>query len=316
MRVSDQQRFNMFARDVETRLSNFVRIQQEMASGKSLFKPSEDVQKAGQAMRTQGDLAMNKQYLRNIEDGRNIVSSASANLQNVIDLLNEIDSLAVAADNDTQTPQDRENTATQINQKIESLLEAVNADHNGKYLFGGHQTEISPYTAVRDDAGRIIGAEANQETIGGQIYRRIDRDEDLRINIPGDRVFQPVGQENTSEDIFYVAAQLRDVIKNNNQPPEGLEDTHSNNTLRDQLQDIRDRIITEQTYLGSIGQRLDSKYDYYQEIEITLTEELEEAEGADMADLATRLALEENVYNSLLAINSRILGVSLVDYIG
>lgn len=316
MRVSDQQRFNYFARDIETRLSNFVRIQQEMATGKSVFDPSEDVQKASQAMRAQADITINKQYLRNIEDGRNIVSSASSNLQNVIDLLNEIDSLAIAADNDTQTAQDRNNTATQINQKIESLLEAVNADHGGKYLFGGHQTEYAPYTATRSESGQITSVAANQETIEGQIYRRIDRDEDLRINIPGSRVFQPTGAEGTSEDVFFVVTQLRDVIANNNQPPEGQEATLANNALRDQLDGIRDRIITEQTYLGSIGQRLDAKRDYYQEIEISLTEELEDATGAEMTDLVTRLAIEENVYNSLLAINSRVLGVSLVDYIG
>jgi flagellar hook-associated protein 3 FlgL len=267
-------------------------------------------------MRASADLAQNKQYLKNIDDGKNMVASATTNLQNIVDLLNQIDTLAVAADNDSQTAQDRHNSATQINQKIESLMEAVNADHGGKYLFGGYQTEQPPYAAVRDENGHITGATANQDTIGGQIYRRIDNNEDLRINIPGARVFQPVGQVNTSHDIFHVVTQLRDVIDNNNQPPDGQGDTSSNNELRDQLASIRDRITTEQTYLGSVGQRLDDKKSHYQEVEITLTDQLEGATGADMTDLATRLSLEENVYNSLLAINSKVLGTSLVDYLG
>jgi flagellar hook-associated protein 3 FlgL len=194
------------------------------------------------------------------------------------------------------------------------LVETVNATHGNRYLFGGYNTDSAPFAMTRDESGRITGASANESTIGGQIYRRIDRGEDLVVNIPGDRVFQPAGGANTDQDLFYVAAQLRDVIDNNNVPPEGQETTLSNDALREQLSQIRERITTEQTYLGSVGQRLTAKQDYFKEIEITLTEKLEEAQGVEMTDLVSRLAIEENVYNSLLAINSRILSKSLVDY--
>ncbi|MBU0692356.1 flagellar hook-associated protein FlgL [bacterium] len=315
MRVSDSQRYQHFTRDIEDRLSNFVRLEQELAQGKRIFNPSEDVQMAKQAMQVRSNLAQNEQYVRNIEDGSNMVSSATSHLQNVIDLLNEIDALAVAADNDHMTETDRHNNAVQMNQKIESLVESVNASQGDRYLFGGYNTNSAPFSIVRDEDGKITGVSVNEETIGGQIYRSIDRDENLRINIPGDRLFQPVGAANTDQDMFYVASQLRDVIDNNNVPPEGQETTHSNDALREKLSLIRDRVITEQTYLGSVGQRLNEKLDYYQEIEISLTEKLEDAQGVDMADLASRIAIEENVYNSLLAINSRLLGRSLVDYL-
>lgn len=315
MRVSDSQRFQYFTRDIDTRLSNFVRLEQELAQGKRIFNPSEDVQLAKQALQARSDLAQNEQFVRNIEDGNNMVAGATSELQYIVDLLNEIDALAVAADNDHMTEADRHNNAVQMNQKIESLVETVNATHGNRYLFGGHNTNSSPFTIQRDEDGKIIGASVNEDTIGGQIYRSIDRDENVVINIPGDRLFQPVGGANTEQDMFYVASQLRDVIDNNNVPPEGQESTHSNDALREQLSQIRDRIITEQTYLGSVAQRMNDKLDYYKEVEVTLTEELEDAQGADMTDLVSRIAIEENVYNSLLAINSKLLSRSLVDYL-
>ncbi len=314
MRVSDRQRFQYFARDIDEHLSKYVRLEQELATGKSIFNPSEDVQKAKQAMQMRSDLAQNKQYERNIEDGSNMIASASTHLQDVVNLLNEIDSLALAADNDHMTAEDRHNNSVQMNQKIESLVESVNASHGNRYLFGGHNTDSSPFAVTRDEAGNIIGATVNEDTIGGQIYRRIDRGEDLIVNIPGDRLFQPVGASNTEQDMFYVASQLRDIIADNNTPPEGQEESHSNNVLREQLSQIRERVITEQTYLGSVGQRLNEKLDYYKEAEITLTEQLEEAQGAEMTDLVSRLAIEENIYNSLLTISSTLLNRSLVDY--
>jgi flagellar hook-associated protein 3 FlgL len=314
MRVSDAQRFQSFSRDVEERLANFMRIQQELGEGKRIFNPSEDVQMAKQAMQTRGDLALNEQYTRNVEDGSNMVSSASSSLQNAIDLLNEIDSLALAADNDHLTEEDRHNSATQINQKFESLIDAVNAKHGNRYLFGGYNTDSAPFTIIRDEAGNITGASANEGTIGGQIYRRIDSGEDLVINIPGDRVFQPTGGAGGDQDLFSVIAKLRDVIDNNNVPLEGEEGTLTNDALREQLSQIREKIITEQTYLGSVGQR---DFDFLEVVFLlsqTLTDQLEQAQGVEMTDLVSRLAIEENVYNSLLAINSRILSKSLVDY--
>jgi len=316
MRVSDQQRFQSFATDVGKRLENFLRIQQEMAEGKRLFKPSEDVTAARQALTAKSALEENRQYVRNIEDGNNLVAAASTQLQNVIDILNQIDALAVAADNAHMTEQYRQNAATEMDQQIEAMISSINGVHGDRYLFGGHQTTSAPFTITRNESGRISGLEANEETVGGRIYRRIDRNEDVHVNVSGDRLFQPIGAAGTDEDLIFVVTSLRDVIANNNTPPEGEEETLSNDVLREHLAEIRDRITTEQTYLGSVAQRLNSKLDHYREYEIALTEKLEDAEGVEMTDLVSRLAIEENVYDSLMAINSRILSRSLVDYLG
>jgi flagellar hook-associated protein 3 FlgL len=316
MRVSDQQRYSAFTRDVQNRLSNLMRIEQELGTGRSLFNPSEDVVRAQQALRADARLAENSQFLRNIDDGKAWVGSADGALQQIIDLINEIDTLALAADNDSQTEDDRHNSAIQIDQKLEQLMSLVNTTHGDRYIFGGHNTTSPAFTAVRDENGRIIGAAANEESLGGKIYRRIGQNDDVQINIPGDQLFQPIGSDGTDQDVFYVITSLRNTIANNNQPPEGSEDTLSNDHLREQLHSIRERIVTQQSFLGSVGQRLESTKDRLKEVEINLTDMLEQAEGVDMANLATRLAVEENAYNALLSINARLLSQSLVDYIG
>ncbi|MCC6477541.1 flagellar hook-associated protein FlgL [bacterium] len=316
MRVSDSQRHTSFVQNVEQRLSNLQRIEQELGTGRSIFSPSEDVQNSRQALLSHSEIAMNEQYQRNIENGQGYVAAADGKLNAIIELLNEVDALALSADNDHMTEQDRQYAAQELNNKLESLMSYANASFGDRYIFGGFGTTTPPFEAVRDEDGLITSAAATTSGLGGRILRTIDRGEDVAINVNGDRLFQPQGSAGTTEDLFYVIAQLRDTIANDNTPPEGQEDTLSNDALRGQLDVIRERITQEQTYLGSLGQRLEDKLSELKELAVTWTDRLETAQGVEMTDLVSRLAVEEGVYNSLLAIQSRILNTSLIDYIG
>lgn len=315
MRVSEIQKHQSFVRGMEERSTNLVRIQEELATGRSLFQPSEDVRRADQALRTESSLAADKQYMRNINDGLNWIQSTDGTLQAIVDLISEINSLALAADNSSQNEIDRQNTAIQIDQKLEELAKLVNAMNGDRYLFGGYNTTSSPYTIIRDENGRIQGATANEETIAGRIYRRIGQDEDLQVNVTGDRLFQPIGAAGTDQDLFNVIAVLRDTIGNNNMPPDGSEETRSNHYLRDQLAAISERMTEQQTYLGAVGNRLQQAQSRLKEREILLTDSLEQAQGVDITDLVSRASLEETTYSALAQMGSIIIRQSLVDYL-
>jgi flagellar hook-associated protein 3 FlgL len=315
VRISDFQRQKAFASSIEQRLYNLNRIQEEMGTGRSLFNPSENVQNADDALRVQESLASEAQYMRNIEDATSWSSHADSKLQAVMDLLTEIDTLAVAADNSSQTPEDRDNTAIQIDQKLETLMGLVNSNDGKRYVFAGTGTTASPFQAVRDANGKITGATANQDTIAGKIYRRIGDGEDIQINIPGSVLFQPTGQAGTDSDLFYVVASLRNTIANNNTPPAGGEATLSNEHLRDQLRAIKERISDQQTSLGSIVQRLNQTTARLKDSEVQLTDRLEKAQGVDMTDLITRLATEQGAYDAIASVGSQLMKNSLIDYI-
>lgn len=315
MRVSNQIRHQTFLTDLNQRLENLYRLQRELSTGRRLQVPSDDPIDASQALRVNTCLKRQDQFLRNIEDGQNWVNFCDARLRQITDLMNEIDSIAIRADNDDQTEQDRNGAAIEIDQKLEQLVNLANSRFNGRYVFGGWQTVSSPFSDTRNSEGRIISVSANATTIEGEIYRQIGENERLRINIPGNLLFQPVGEEGTDDDLFYVIAELRNTIGNNNTPPEGYEDTRNTPYLREQLSAIRERFIDQQVYLGSLGQRLQDTTGRLQEYQITLTDALEKAEGVDITDIATRIATEEYAYEAMLSFGAHIFSKSLVDYL-
>lgn len=316
MRVSHLQQHQSFVRDVEQRLYNMTRIQQELGSGIRIMQPSEDVNSAAQALNARTQLSSIQQYQRNIENAQGYTAATDSKLTAIVDLINEIDALALAADNDHVAPEDRIFASQELNQKLESLMEYANAQFGDKFLFAGHATLSAPFTIERDANGYIRDVSATSTAIQGSIYRTIDENENVAINVTGDRLFQPAGQENTANDLFFVVRSLRDTIANDNTPPEGQEDTLSTHVLRANLDSIRNRIIEEQTYIGSLGQRLHNKLAELSAVEIDWTDRLEEAQGVEMTDLVSKLAVEEGVYNALVAIQSRVLSRSFIDYLG
>lgn len=316
MRVSHLQQHQSFVRDVEQRLYNLTRVQQELGTGQSIFQPSEDVTSADHALAARSQLESIEQYQRNIENGQGFVAAADSKLTAIIELINEIDALALSADNDHTTAEDRSFAAQEMNQKLESLMEYVNTKFGDRYLFGGHGTLTAPFEATRSDQGLMGEVAQISEAIQGRIYRMIDEGENVAINVTGDRLFQPTGEENTSSDLFYVVRNLRDTIANDNTPPDGQEATLSTHVLRENLDEIRNRIVEQQTYLGSLGQRMQNKLSELSAVEIDWTDRLEKAQGVEMTDLVSRLSVEEGVYNALVAIQSRVLSRSLIDYLG
>jgi len=316
MRISNQLRHQTFLTDLNHRLDNLYRLQQELSTGKRIRNASDDPVQASRALRLDSTIQRQEQFLRNIEDAQSWVNFGDSRLQEIMDLITEIDSIALRADNDDQTEQDRQGAALEIDQKLEQLLNLANSRYNGKYVFGGWQTMSAPFAETRNDAGRIISVSTNEETIEGGIYRQIGEDERLRINIPGNMLFQSTGSEGTDEDIFYIISELRNTIANNNTPPEGYEETRSTHYLRDKLTVVRDRFVNQQTSLGSLGQRLQDTTGRLQDYNVTLVDALEEAEGVDITDIATRIATEQYAYEAMLSFGATLFSTSLVDYMG
>ena len=314
MRISNQLRHQTYLSNLNQRLDNLYQLQQELSTGKRLRFPSDDPVQASRALRLDSTIERQKQFLRNIEDAQSWVNFGDSRLQEITNLIDEIDSAALRADNDDQTEADRQGAALEIDQKLEQLLNLANSRYNGKYVFGGWQTLSAPFIEERNEAGQIISVSASEATIEGGIYRQVGEDERLRINIPGNLLFQPVGSEGTDEDIFYIVSELRNTIANNNTPPEGYEETRSTPYLREKLAAVRERIVNQQTYLGSLGQRLQDTTGRLQDYNVTLTNALEEAEGVDITDIATRIATEQSAYEAMLSFGAHLFSSSLVDY--
>jgi flagellar hook-associated protein 3 FlgL len=153
MRVTNQMLSNNFLRDMRTNLNNLSKIQNKMASGKQLNKPSDDPAKASKIMQMYSEIDTNKQYNSNIKNTSNWLDVTDTALDNVGKVIGRINELLVSTGGAANDLSSRKAIKDEINQRIEELSQLMNTSFDGKYIFGGTRGTSKPMGTSKDAAG-------------------------------------------------------------------------------------------------------------------------------------------------------------------
>ena len=117
--------------------SRTAKLQEQLSSGKSLSKGSDDSVRAAAALRLNDQIAGNTENDRNIADARAWNSTQENSLRGVADSLSYVRDLAVRAGNGTLDAKGRAALATEIDEAKKSILGAANTQHQGRAVFAG-----------------------------------------------------------------------------------------------------------------------------------------------------------------------------------
>lgn len=169
------------------------KLQDQLASGKKITRPSQDPVVAMNGMRYRSQVVEVKQFNRNIGEVYNWLDNADSTLDKTTAALHRIRELAVQAANDTYESTQRSNIAKEIEQLFYHVVEMANTKSNGKYIFNGTDTIHAPVDPEKIDLG--IGAideygnnkELLEISYAGEIYKFVYEDDS-----DGDAVFDAV----------------------------------------------------------------------------------------------------------------------------
>ncbi|MBI3608258.1 MAG: flagellar hook-associated protein FlgL [Nitrospirae bacterium] len=153
MRVSERMIFESLVGHMQRQSASLLSLQDQVASGKAVNKPSDDPIKQSQILNYDTTLATADQYLRNIGDAQSWVSVSESVLASVQNQLVRAHELALQLVNGTNTPEDRANGAKEVREIFDHLVAEANTVHDGRYIFAGYETSTRPFV----DQGRYIG---------------------------------------------------------------------------------------------------------------------------------------------------------------
>ena len=306
MRVTNTMRYQTVLYNLERRNEALSEYQKQMASGKRINKSSDDPFGADSAHAFRQRITMNEQYQRNIENAEGFMGFTDNTLDSINTILMNARSTAIQADNDNLQEVDRLVAANEINQDLEDLLNRANTQFAGKYIFGGFNYDVSPFTAERDAEGYITAVVANEDGIDGKIDREIGMGIRESINVGGTELFQQDGQGDVS-DMFQQLITLRDACLNNQVDEIGP-----------QIEYLTDSIDHLNFHRASIGERVNYMQRTLEQLQadnVGLTEGLETVEDVDLPDAVMNFELEKNAYTVALQTGGEILQLSLLNFI-
>lgn len=166
--------------------------QQRVATGQDYFLPSESPASAVRAIGLQKLLERNSQVQQNVQSDLTFLEVSESNLTTINDALNKAKSLVVAGIGSTYSATEKQAMATELDTYITGAIFAANATYNGRYLFGGSNTDEPPFTL--DGDGSVI---YNGDDF--QIQSYTDLDQLLANNVSGASAFQALSTPISSD---------------------------------------------------------------------------------------------------------------------
>lgn len=183
MRISTVTIFDQNVSAMNRQQADFLKVGQQMSTGRRVVNPSDDPQAAARAVGVGQSIAVTQQYTDARVSARNSLSQQESVLNSVGDMLTRAKTLMVQASNDTLSEVDRISVSSEMEGVYEALIGLANTtDGTGRYVFGGYRDGEAPFTRAGDGTVQFEGSTEMRE-------ERVDGDRLLKVGHTGNDIF-------------------------------------------------------------------------------------------------------------------------------
>jgi len=152
MRISTGMIFDAGVASINRQTSSLLYLQQQVANGRRILKPSDDPVAAARALEVRQSRDVMAQFKTNHNNANSALGLAEAQLTSSTDLITRVRELAVQAGNTSLSANDRQSIAFELRARFSELTGIANAtDGNGQYLFSGFMGSTKPFGGTVED---------------------------------------------------------------------------------------------------------------------------------------------------------------------
>lgn len=269
----------------------------------------------------------NEDYLTNISDMQSYQDAQENASRQVLDIAKEIDAnYSVQAMNDTNGLNGRKVFAAALRGYQESMLKAVNEKYGDDYVMAGADGKNAPF---RMEGGKLLYRgidvnDGNMQQLDALSKEHVYVDLGFGLTFENDKVVDSSAfdtsfpginilgygknAEGTSQNMIVLAGQMADVLEK--EPFDSGEYEKLWKQFHEQTNHVTDTVAN----IGNKAQLLNSTKDRLEDLNLSLSEQLNNVVGINPADAIMRLSWSQFAYNSALRIGNNIISPSLLDF--
>lgn len=187
MRISTVTIYEQSVSSLNRQQSEYLRVGQQIASGRKVVRPSDDPQAASMAVGIQQAKAIDDQFARARVSVRNTLSQEESTLNTASDGISRAMTLLVQAGNGSLSDANRDAISKELKGIYESLIGQANStDGNGHYLFGGYKDSSPPFQADSNGVVSYVGdSEGHQQQVDSARWiAGVDSGADIFLSVP------------------------------------------------------------------------------------------------------------------------------------
>jgi len=291
MRVTQLMISQQFVSSVQKNNSKMAVTQAQISSGRKFEKVSDSPAAALKGMSLRSSMVQLEQYKKNAEDGMDWLNTADDALGKLTDVLQRARELTVQASNDTNDGNTRETIAVEMRSLQQQISDYANAPFGDGYLFSGKTANIPPY---KDGVLQQTDQDGKQWNIG--------HGNNVKVNVHAGSIFGFLSEDKNLYDTIGAVAQT-------------LENGENPGSLLGTIDKQMSNVLTQRSIVGANANLLELAANKLDQSAFLAEKMLSDTEDTDVAQAFTELSLQEAALQASLQAGSKIIQLSLADFL-
>ncbi len=186
LRITQGMLYSRALGDVQRGLYRYSQLQQQVATGRRINRPSDDPAAALRILPIRNDIRDLEQLSGNVSLARETLNTGAASLEDASAVMQRVRELTTQAANGTIGASDRQSIGAEVEQLLSQLVGIGNSRRGDRYLFGGTENGIAPFEMVTENGRTRVAYRGNRENLDVEVAPGVN----TALNVPGDRIFQ------------------------------------------------------------------------------------------------------------------------------
>jgi flagellar hook-associated protein 3 FlgL len=273
------------------------RLQTQIATGQRVVQPEDDPAAVGRLLGLNTEKAQNTQYISNATRAMEVSQASFGGLQDIKSISDRAGELATLGAG-ASSPDAYQAYSKEVNQLIEQAVQLGNTKFRNDYLFAGSAVTTAPVSATRDASGNVTAVAYAGDT--GQTAIQLSETSSIA---PG-----TTNATNTGiTDFINQLITLRDALNT------GTSTAVS--AVQPNLLASENLLVNSLSEHGAIQLRIEINQKQQQSRSDQLDKLVSNEADADLASTVVKLSQTSTAYEAALSSSSKILQMSLLDYL-
>jgi flagellar hook-associated protein 3 FlgL len=273
-------------------LREIVDAQRKISSGKRIDSASDDPTAAAGAMRASSSIRAIAQYQRNIDSSKGRLDLEEGVLDRLTESIERAKELSLAQAGSTGNQSTRAIAKVEVDQLLAFAKDLANTRHEGEFLFGGTASATQPITSTTPPFTASPPTGSRQNEIQSGMF--------MKTNHNATEIFLDTGTLAALE-------QLSTALGNNDGAAVGAA-ADALDTAHAGLQNLVGEVGVRSSQLEITSANLSA-------LDVQLQSIRSNLQDVELEKTVTELAQRQTAYQTAMLATSRLMGMSLADYL-
>lgn len=305
MRIASNTVSDAMLRQIQQLTTDQAKLQQQVGSGRRITDPEDDPAAVGRILNLQSEQRQQTQFASNASRALTLAQASYSGLKSlktISDRANELATLGTGA----MSPESMAAYATEMNQLIEQGLQIANGKSGNDFLYAGTAVDSTvamptPFVATTV-AGQITAVTYGDGSAAYSTQARIPLSEATSVT--------PSTSGATNQgiaDFINAMITLRDALNSGN--------TTAVSAAQPALVAGEDGIITAMADNGGIQSRIEAAQSLQADSVSSLESRISDESSVDLPTTIVKLTQTQTAYQAALASMTKVMNLSLLDYL-